>query len=503
MNTKTLRRYIDRFHISATCLVCQILCITIMSISCESFSNDQIRRGRPNTVIDDVDSRAMGLGGDDERLRPKATRHFQYGNTDISFTGAATLLDFSFENNLSFRENDAVDQFRFRPLVDLNTIFDFPKGYSLFTEFRLRDSIKLQDDTQPSNFFELQVREFFLTAPILETIPIDLTLGRQQFFDLRRWYFTDRMDAARLSTKSGPFDLFTAISTPVLVTNHSLQIFDNIAIKKEQMDILFNLDYALTERSFISGYLILGNKHQDRIEPGLLRNENPMWSGIRFIGDEKFKLASSESEFLSNLLKPRIQYWLDAAFVSGSADSKKISGLGIDLGVTAIARKFQAKPYVTFGYAYGSGDSNSENDTDHNFRQTGFQANSGRFGGVVNFDYYGVLYNPELRNMHILTAALGIRPTERSSIELVYHRYAQDHAFARLPRDLRDGPITFSRNPDGIHSHLGDELDLVLGYRGINNVRLRSRTGYFLPGAAYGEQRGSAFFTRLDVQFFF
>lgn len=503
MSTQTSKGYIDRFRFFVICVVCQLLCINFMFISCESFANDQIRRGRQNIVIDDVDSRAMGLGGDDERLRPKATRRFQYGNTDISFTGAATLLDFSYENNLSFRENDTADQFRFRPLVDLNTILDFPKGYSLFTEFRLRDSIKLQDEANLNNFFELQVREFYLTAPIAESIPIDLHLGRQQFFDLRRWYFTDRMDAARLSSQNGPFSLFTAVSTPVLVTNNTLQIFDNIALKKEQMDIILNLDYAMTDRSFISGYLIVGNKHQDRIELGLPRNENPIWSGVRLIGDEKLKVASSESEFFSNLLKPRIQYWLDAVLVSGTADSKKIQGLGIDLGITTIARKFLMKPYMTFGYAYGSGDSNPENETDHNFRQTGFQANSGRFGGVVNFDYYGVLFNPELRNMHILTAALGIRPTDRSSIELVYHRYEQDHAFSRLPRDLRDGPITFSRNPDGIHSHLGDELDLVIGYRGIDNVRLRSRTGYFLPGTAYGEQRGSAFFTRLDVQFFF
>ena len=134
---------------------------------------------------------------------------------------------------------------------------------------------------------------------------------------------------------------------------------------------------------------------------------------------------------IQDFLKPRIKYWLDAAFVRGNVESRKIRGFGLDTGITLIARKFKQRPFLTFAYGFGSGDKDTQDGIDRNFRQTGLQNNSGRFGGVVNFEYYGVLLQPELSNMHILTAGIGFRPFERASVEFVYHRYLQDHAFGQ------------------------------------------------------------------------
>jgi len=60
---------------------------------------------------------------------------------------------------------------------------------------------------------------------------------------------------------------------------------------------------------------------------------------------------------------------------------------------------------------------------DRNCRQTGFQSNSGTFGGVVNFDYYGVVFDPKLSNLQVFTAGIGVRPLRKSSVDGVYHHY--------------------------------------------------------------------------------
>ena len=107
--------------------------------------------------------------------------------------------------------------------------------------------------------------------------------------------------------------------------------------------------------------------------------------------------------------------------------------------------------------------------------------------------------------MHILTAGIGFRPFERASVEFVYHRYLQDHAFGklRLASINSDPNEIISTDLNGINTHLGDEFDIVLGYRGFENIRIRSRAGYFIPGKAFKEPSAPAFFARLDVQFLF
>ena len=65
---------------------------------------------------------------------------------------------------------------------------------------------------------------------------------------------------------------------------------------------------------------------------------------------------------------------------------------------------------------------------DHAFRQTGIQDNNDKFGGVTSFKYYGELLEPELSNLHILTAGIGRRFGRRMSLDLIYHNYRQDEA---------------------------------------------------------------------------
>lgn len=95
--------------------------------------------------------------------------------------------------------------------------------------------------------------------------------------------------------------------------------------------------------------------------------------------------------------------------------------------------------------------------------------------------------------MAILTAGAGIKPSEGSSIDLVYHHYRQHRAAARLRRS------DLNAVPAGRDAHLGDELDLVIGLRDIPDTAIEIVLGWFRPGDAFGPGADSAFLARVEV----
>ena len=156
------------------------------------------------------------------------------------------------------------------------------------------------------------------------------------------------------------------------------------------------------------------------------------------------------------------------------------------------------EPYITLAYAFGSGDSNPDDGTDKNFRQTGLQGNEGDFNGVIDFLYYGEVFDPELSNMSIFTVGLGTNPNEETSIDLVYHYYRQIEA----SEELRE--IGIDAEPSGESKDLGHEIDLILGYEGFSErVAVGIFFGYFIPGDAFSSSSGNAFLSKIIMEYEF
>jgi hypothetical protein len=166
-------------------------------------------------------------------------------------------------------------------------------------------------------------------------------------------------------------------------------------------------------------------------------------------------------------------YWIDLGFVRGRerfvefeelsarrsvADEvlrRDVSGWGLDLGLSWIL-PLQLEPRLFGSYAFGSGDSDPEGGAERSFRQTGLHANEAGFGGVERFPHYGLLLDPELSNLHVVTLGGGLSLLRSSSLDLVYHHFQ----LVRAASSLRDARIEVEL--DARHRHLGDELDLVL-----------------------------------------
>jgi hypothetical protein len=118
-------------------------------------------------------------------------------------------------------------------------------------------------------------------------------------------------------------------------------------------------------------------------------------------------------------------YWLDTGFVYGrerltefedgengnsvvqDVSEHDVSGWAIDAGVDwFLPLRFEPRLYA--GYAFGSGSSaNDGSKTDHSYQQSDLQSNEAGLGGAERFSLYGVLLDPELSNLGVLTLGAG------------------------------------------------------------------------------------------------
>lgn len=281
-------------------------------------------------------------------------------------------------------------------------------------------------------------------------------LGRQRFIDSRRWLFNENMDAIRLGYQYEQFSLELSVSQLNLVQRNLLRR-EGEEDEEGFVNYYMYADYKFGKRNHIGLFAL----YQDQQRLGTAQ---PIYVGLqsggRLLGD--------------------LKYWLQTAIVRGSDGGNSIRGEAIDVGLTQV---FEApgEPSITVGYAYGTGDSNPNDKVDASFRQTGFQGNSDKFNGVARFKYYGEVLDPRLTNLMVFTGGLGIRPFGKTSFDLVYHYYLQDHASTRI----RGSDL--STDPTGLSKHVGSEVDLVVGYQAISHLQTKFVLGYFFPGKAFTE----------------
>lgn len=290
--------------------------------------------------------------------------------------------------------------------------------------------------------------------------PVDLQVGRQDYYDEREWLWDENLDALRLFYYPGSWIFELAAATTL----------SSGSPREEETDrMILSVTHHWADRS-LGAYLI-----DQRTK--LSERDYPLFMGLRAYG-EWFEDHNS---------------WAEFSLVRGYVGSTDIRGWALDLGSTWFAPG--AEPwYFSAGYALGSGDGDNTDGVDHAYRQTGIQDNNDKFGGVTSFKYYGELLEPELSNLHILTAGVGRRLGKRISMDLVYHLYRQDEAFNRL-RDTN-----LDARPNGNARGIGQELDLIFGHRASNGLDTEVVLSTFDPGNAFDEDR-RAYLVKLQFRY--
>jgi alginate production protein len=380
--------------------------------------------------------------------------------------GAEVELEFEFEQNFDLDDAEDDDLAILTPELSLAFSFDPSRYFQAFVNVELLKDVALAEPEPRDRPVTLRLTQAYLSFKELADGRLSLRLGRQRFDDEREWLYDEELDAVRV------FYRWSDLSLEASVSRRDLWKRDlfNAENRERVNNYLLYGTYDLSKDIMLAAYTLLRNdRSPDR--------ERPIFFGLHSSGE---------------LLIDDLDYWLELAHVRGRDGSRKIRGIGFDLGA-AYEFDLPWKPSVAIGYAFGSGDADPKGRVDKSFRQTGLQDNEDRFHGVTSFKYYGELFDPELSNLQIFTAGIGIQPTRKSSIDLVYHYYLQHKA----ANEIRDTSI--DADPSGRSKRLGAEIDLIIGYEEIRNLEMKLALGYFIPGKAF-PKASNAFFTGLEIE---
>ncbi len=370
--------------------------------------------------------------------------------------------------------------------LELEAFYSFEEKLSVFMQVRAA----LEEDLLPGTPNEVSSQwvereEMWIASEDIGGSGFGFEAGRLDFEDDRRWWWDDELDALRISYERGTAEIALAFAREVWPRRSDVSFVepahDRVARVVGELSWDFLPEHGLT-------VFALHQNDSSRTRPvgtviDTAKEDEPdsslSWVGARALG--AFELGAPGV----------LGYWLDAATLQGREHWTEYAPISDDQSVvTSVTRRdvdgwaFDAglnwllplpfEPRVFAGYAHAS----------HWFRQTGIHANEAGFGGVRRFPSYGFLLDPELSNLQIWTAGVGLSLLRSSSLDLVYHEYR----LHQRADSLWNAEIELQLTGDS--RAIGRELDLELALEEWERFELDVALAAFPPGAALGTQQG-------------
>ena len=413
------------------------------------------------------------------------------------------------------------DQLLIENELETELFYSFGPALSLFAQLRLKMEWDNFNDQQPeivTDFF-VERGEMWLFSQNVAGSGLNVEIGRLDFEDDRLWWWDEDLDALRISYERDDVEIALSVARELAPTRSDLGSVvpeDNRALR---LIAEASWNYRPNHSLQFFGLAVADHSPEETIGE-IVRNgdkddsdANLGWLGVRAMGGWESKSRGV------------VGYWLDTAIVggherliefdalsleppvveepieegesspsatgmsSGASSSsasvvsqsidRSVHGWALDAGLTWIL-PLAADPRVTVGYAIGSGDGSPSEGADRSFRQTGLHSNEPGFGGVRRFRQYGLLLDPELSNLSVLTIGVGCSLLQSSSLDLVYHRYRLQEPAASL-RSARIDTTLNGRDRD-----LGEAFDLVLGLEEWERVEVEVAGSVFQAGPAFG-----------------
>jgi alginate production protein len=347
----------------------------------------------------------------------------------------------------------------------------------------------------------LELRQFWGKTEFHQLPNWNLQFGRQRIRENRGFWWNRDIDAVRTNFDYTLMKGFVALAEDQAAYTTAKP--DQPESEDGRLRLLVENSYQYQPDHFVEGRLAFERDHTDReAVNGLVKIDDEdredlqlNWAGVRFTG--------------KTLEQKSLGYRVDLAGVWGTIEqtnsttgtnsgNRRISshsdldvrGWAMDSELTYQVKDMQMQPTFLAGYAYGSGDDATVSGTSHAFRQTGLQGNQGRLGGSgTTVRSYGEVLNPELTNLHILTAGVTVPVLISSDISVFYH----DYYLVNKDGQMRSADISASL--DGSGSHVGQALDVIGNFNvdkelgvdvaPLRTTNLRFSVGAFQAGTAY------------------
>ncbi len=431
-------------------------------------------------------------------------------------------------DDLGTLNEDPEDSLATQARIMLNYEFtDEIDGYLDVRGYRIKGDSGAEDETGDIIFNQdfLEVRQYWLRHEnLFGYLPLSLQVGRQRIKEPRTIWWNKDLDTVRVNFDKTLTKGFVGVGENLVAyrTNGSDYNEDD----KDRLRVLGEISHQYKYNHFMDARFMFEHDHSEREQVGQLidagdrdlNDADLFWLGTRQWG--KFKNVTSALSAL--------HYRFDVMGVYGSEDIRSttavpsssrqritavndfdVFGWGLDAGVEADTN-LPLSPVFKLGYAYGSGDSDTTDNDDGAFRQTGLHGNSSRRrGDIKSIRNYGEIFRPELSNLHILSTGLKFPVMDASTLNLDYYSYWLDEKNAPLRSSGITGTLT------GQDAHIGQALDLtfnseLLSEYNVNsdiveNTYLKLMAGTFQSGDAYApagdDETAFRFLAELEFRF--
>ncbi len=491
-------RGVSRCSAALPLFLCTLMCVLPPSYPGEpAYAAD----GESSSIESEADAEDDDLR---QRLTEREDKRRPVEPLTIEVAGRPLTVSGEYEIDLDYVRRrvvgeavDQADRLFLKQGLEVEAFYGFGLPLSLFAQLR----VEMEEDLLPDTFEEIsdlfvERGEMWLYSENIAGSHVNLDLGRLDFEDERRWWWDDELDAVRVAYETETLEVALALARELGPSRSDRNYVD--PEHDRVLRLIGEVSWDWSSNHALELFLLHQNDHSPTDRPGQVvaveredeSDARLTWLGARLMG--VFDLRS----------RGILGYWLDTALVRGQEClvefeelsrrrsvverliRRDVSGWAVDAGISWIL-PMPREPRFFAGYAFGSGDSTSEAGTDRSFRQTGIHANEAGFGGVERFGHYGVLLDPELSNLGILTLGSGLSLFQSSSLDLVYHYYR----LAKPAPFLRDARLEATLT--GEHRNLGQGIDLVLALEEWERLEFEFIASAFRAGQAFGDERGT------------
>ena len=371
----------------------------------------------------------------------------------------------------------------------------------------------------------IELRRYWIEYSDLFNIsPLAVRVGRQRIRDEYALWWNRDLDAVTLRYDATLFRGLLAVGENLTEYRSSGDAFNRD--DEDVLRVLGQTSWQYARGHYIEGRFAYQDDHSGMEGVGELisaddRDEQDgdlFWLGARVKGDIYSDLWNDTAPF---------KYRADVMYLTGDEDvqtsavgpgdsrtvtsvsDNDVSGWGLDLGAEVPLPVYKS-PVLILGYAFGSGDETAGDGEDDSFRQTGLDGNSSRLGvSSGSLNNYGSVLRPDLSNIHIVTAGLGVPLFKASDISTIYHYYALDENATSLATSGIDATL------NGTDRDLGHGLDVVLNVdlreefeslkrSPFDRIGFKTTLGVFDGGDAFGAGEGeTAYRGQMEFRFRF
>lgn len=366
------------------------------------------------------------------------------------------------KHELEWRENFDLQSDRQRDrligtqLVSLEATFELNRHFMAYARWETYwDYIWFDED---ANLTAEDASNIIEGWALFEDLPVDglaLQVGRVDFDHGREWVMDDQYDAVRLLANLDGNFLEASIGRKIWDPSDDEEGVENTLLAA-RIDSISRTELLLYYLHRQGGTLI----DLDRDHVGV----------------------SAEVDYGPGKI------WGEFSYARGTENDLPLEGVGGDVTMMYVWEKAALEPSVYAGFAMGTGDYDPFTAHDRGFRQTGLNDNQDKYNGVASFNYYGEIMAPDLTNLKVFTVGLGVKPSEKTSVDLLWHRFEQVDLSYLPPFGTRLRQAVTAQSTD-----LGQEFDVIIGIEESQNWIFEVNVGIFMPGDAFN-RRDTAYY---------